>query len=241
MAILYIIPTPIGNLEDITLRAIRILKNVDALACEDTRKTRILLQHYDIPLPHPCFSYHEHNEYKAGKGILNLLQQGKTVALCTDGGMPGISDPGYRIISEALDANFSVEVLPGPSAVPTALIRSGLPTSTFIFKGFAPKKPGQRQRFLEADRDSEHTLIIYETAVRIVSLLTDAVDILGDRFAAVCFELTKLHERVYRAYLSELPSLLTQQDELKGELTVIITGSKQKFRNPERNKDDKRV
>jgi len=144
---LILIATPIGNLEDLTYRAARVLKEVDALACEDTRRTRTLLNHYDIPKPRTLLSYHEHNEKKAGMRILGLLDDGLTVALVSDGGCPGISDPGYRIINAAIDAGHSIEVLPGPSAPPMALLMSGLPPSSFTFLGFPPRKSGARQRF----------------------------------------------------------------------------------------------
>jgi 16S rRNA (cytidine1402-2'-O)-methyltransferase len=224
---LYIIATPIGNLEDMSFRAVRILKEVDALACEDTRVTRKLLNHYDIPKPSLMFAHHEHNEVRSAPGIEKLLEEGKTVALCSDGGFPGISDPGYRLVS-LVARNHEIIVIPGPSAVPTALLASGLPSSSFLFRGFPPKKTGQRKNFLLADADLAHTLIYFESPLRIVDLLSDALESLGDRQAGVCIEMTKKFERVYRGYLTDIIDEM-QSDALKGEITVVIAGNNKKF------------
>lgn len=229
MGILYLIATPIGNLEDISYRAVRILKEVDVLACEDTRVTRKLLNHYEIPKPSMMFSHHQHNEKRSAPGIIQLLEDDKTVALCTDGGYPGISDPGYHLLHQAADAGHEIVVVPGASAVPTALLASGLPSSSFIFRGFPPKKTGQRCNFLEKDADLAHTLIFFESPQRILDLLEDAQKVLGDRKAAVCMELTKKFERVFRGYLSCLIEDL-KSDVLKGEITVVIAGNHKKFR-----------
>ncbi len=172
---LVVIATPIGNLEDLTFRAKRVLGEVDALACEDTRHTRIILERYEIPRAKTVFSYHEHNEHRAAERILGLLDAGLTVGLCSNAGYPGISDPGYVIVSRAVERGFRVEVIPGASAVPTALLASGLPTSSFTFKGFPPRKPGKRLHFLEAERDMPHTLISLRSAHRVGALLQAAL------------------------------------------------------------------
>ena len=163
---LIVVATPIGNMEDITFRAVRTLGEVDALACEDTRRTRKILQHYEIRRPPIVISYREHTEQRAGARILGLLEQGKSVALCSDAGYPGVSDPGYRIISAALDLGYLVEVLPGAGAVSAALVASGLPTSSYTFKGFPPRKRGRRRRFLEMEADSSHTMVLFESPHR---------------------------------------------------------------------------
>jgi 16S rRNA (cytidine1402-2'-O)-methyltransferase len=228
MAVLYIIATPIGNLEDITLRAVRVLGEIDALACEDTRRTRILYEKHGIKSPPTIFSYREQNEAAAGARIVGLLDQGLSVGLCSDAGYPGISDPGYRIIPEAIGHGHEVVVVPGASAVDLALLSSGLPTSSFTFKGFPPKKPGQRKRFLEMEREAPHTLVFYESPFRIQKLLADALEVLGNRLAAVCIELTKQFEKIQRGTLQEL-CLHFRDKTVKGEITVVIAGSNPKF------------
>lgn len=229
MATLYLIATPIGNLEDITHRAVRVLGEIDALACEDTRITRRIFERYGISPPATIFPYHEHNEEHAGKRILGLLANGSSVGLCTDGGCPGISDPGYRIIVACYEAGHAVEVLPGASAVATALLLSGLPSSSYTFKGFPPRKPGPRKRFLEQERELPHTLVIFESPFRLRALLADAHAVLGNRMAAVCMELTKKFEQVHRGHLSELMAQF-EKKEVRGEVTVVIAGSHPKFR-----------
>jgi 16S rRNA (cytidine1402-2'-O)-methyltransferase len=228
---LFVIGTPIGNLEDLTLRALRVLGEVDALACEDTRRTRRIFERHSVPSPRFIFSYHEHNEERATRKIIELLGEGLSVGLCTNAGMPAISDPGYDAISQAVEAGFRVEVIPGPSAVETALVVSGLPASSYVFKGFPPRKPGPRKRALEIERDLPHTLVFFESPHRIGKLLADALEVLGDRKAAVCVELTKMFEQVDRAYLSELASRYADV-EVKGEVTVVIAGNHPKFRPP---------
>lgn len=225
---LYIIATPIGNMEDISYRAVRILSEVDALACEDTRVTKNILHRYEIPFPTQIFSYHEHNELRAADKIIELLNTGQSVALCTDAGNPGVSDPGYRAIAKAKDLNLPVDIIPGPSAVTTALLASGLPTSSFLFKGFPPRKEGQRQRFLELEKELPHTLIFFESKHRIVKFLTSALTVLGNRQCAVCIELTKKFEQVVRGYLSEVMEQLSTTN-IKGEITVVIAGNHPKF------------
>ncbi len=225
---LYLVAGPIGNLEDITYRAVRILGEVDVLACEDTRETRKILDRYEIKPPERIIAYHEHNEAKAGSVILECLESGKDCALMTDAGYPGISDPGYRIVSACVERGIEVCVLPGPGAVPTALVVSGLPSSSFTFKGFPPRKPGERKRFLEMDKELPHTLVFFESPHRIGSFLKCASEVLGDRSAAVCVELTKKFERVIRGYLSELASQYEEKTE-RGEITVVIAGNNRKF------------
>ena len=220
---LIVVATPIGNMEDITFRAVRTLGEVDALACEDTRRTRKILQHYDIRRPPEVISYREHNEQRAGARILRMLEEGKAVALCSDAGYPGVSDPGYRIVSEVLDLGYRVEVLPGAGAVTAALVASGLPTSSYTFKGFPPRKRGRRLRFLEMEAASGHTLVFFESPLRAATLLEEAQEVLGDRMAAVCIDLTKKFERVERGYLSDLTERLRDR-ESKGEVTIVIAG-----------------
>jgi len=225
---LFIVATPIGNLGDITHRALATLGAVDVLACEDTRRTRTIYEHYSLPRPGTILSYHEHNEEQAGERILALLRQGRTVALCSDSGTPGISDPGYRIVSAAVEAGITVEMLPGASAVDMALVLSGLPTSTYTFKGFPPRQPGKRASFLAAEKDAPHTLVFYESPFRVGVLLRDALTAYGDRRAAVCLELTKKFEKVSRGYLADLAAEYGGQP-VKGEVTVVIAGNHPKF------------
>lgn len=227
-ATLYIAATPIGNMDDITFRAIRLLKDTDVLACEDTRYTRKIFTRHQIQLPKIIFSYHEHNEGKAGNKILKFLQEGKNVVLCSDAGTPGLSDPGYRIISAALQAGHHVDIIPGASAVTAALLASGLPTSSFTFKGFPPRKGGQRKRFLAMEKDVPHTLIFFESPHRVEVFLKEAGDIFGDRLAAVCIDLTKMYEEVHRGYLDELGQLFSGK-KIKGEVTIVVSGSNPKF------------
>ena len=232
MASLYLVPTPIGNLEDMTYRAVRILTETSALACEDTRRTRVLLEHYGIPKPKTLFSYHEHNEHAAGKRILGLLDAGAAVAVCTNAGYPGVSDPGFRIAAMALDAGHEVISLPGSSAVHVALMQSGLPSSSYVFKGFPPRKTGARRRFLAMEADLPHTVVLYESPYRIGALLADALEELGNRKAAVCIELTKMFEDVRRGFLADLAEAFSKT-KVKGEITVVIAGNHPKFFGPD--------
>lgn len=233
MGMLIVIATPLGNMEDLSHRAQRMLGEVDALACEDTRMTRRIFERYAIQTPRTLFSYHEHNEEQSGKRILGLLNEGLKVGVCSDGGMPGISDPGYRIISSAYEAGHDVDVIPGASACDTALVLSGLPTSSFTFKGFPPRKSGALLRFFEEERDRPHTLVLYESPFRLGKCLAAAHDALGDRQAAVCFELTKKFQRAERGWLSDLAEQFADK-KVKGEITVVIAGNNPKFcRNTE--------
>ncbi|OGG46332.1 MAG: 16S rRNA (cytidine(1402)-2'-O)-methyltransferase [Candidatus Handelsmanbacteria bacterium RIFCSPLOWO2_12_FULL_64_10] len=232
MSTLYVIATPIGNLEDMTFRAVRALGEVDALACEDTRTTRAIFERYQIPRPKTIFSYHEYNEESAGQRILGLLRGGASVALCTDGGYPGVSDPGYRIVSASVEAGFRVEVLPGAGAVATALVASGLPTSSYTFKGFPPRKPGPRRRFLGMEREAPHTLVLFESPYRVGRFLADACEVLGNRRAAVCVELTKKFEEVRRGFLRDLEEQF-REAKIRGEVTIVIAGNSPKFAKQE--------
>ena len=220
---LFVVATPIGNLEDVSLRALRVLGEVGALACEDTRRTRRIYEKHDVPSPKTIFSYREHNEESAGTRILRLLNEGVSVALCSDAGYPGISDPGYRIVSAVTEQGYRVEVVPGASAVDTALVASGLPMASYTFKGFPPRRSGPRVRWLESERDSVHTLVIFESPRRVEKLLSDAHKALGDRRAATCIELTKKFEEVHRGTLSELRETFANK-HVRGEVTVVIDG-----------------
>ncbi len=198
---LYLVATPIGNLGDITLRALEILRTVDYVASEDTRKTGLLLKHFEIKKPQIAF--HEHNEAQAGARIAGILRQGQSVALVTNAGTPGISDPGYTLVRRALADNIGVTMAPGPTGLIMALVLSGLPVHSFTFRGFPPRKPGPRRRFLAVDKDAPHTLIFYESPYRLEALLADALAMYGDRPAALANDRTKLYERVERGTLSE--------------------------------------
>jgi 16S rRNA (cytidine1402-2'-O)-methyltransferase len=219
---LYLVATPIGNLGDISLRALETLRAADIVASEDTRKTGLLLAHHDIKKP--LMSFHEHNEQRAGERILRLLAEGQTVAVVTDAGTPGISDPGFTLVRRAIDEGLEFTMIPGPAALIMALVLSGLPTHAFTFRGFAPRKPGARRRFLAVDRDSPHTLIFYESPYRLQAFLAAALEVYGDRRAAIANDLTKLFESVQRGSLSELASTLGEA-KLRGEYVVVIEGA----------------
>ncbi len=227
---LHVVATPIGHLGDLTPRAREALGQADLIACEDTRRTWGLLSACGIRRPE-MLSYRQGNEERAGRQIVAALQDGRTVALCSDGGYPGISDPGYRLIRLVLSEGLPLDVLPGASAVELALLYSGLPTSSFTFKGFAPRKPGALHRFFADEREAGHTLIVFESPFRIGAALRAALAALGDRQAAVCIELTKQFERVQRGFISEL---LPQFDgrPVKGEITLVIAGANPKFCRP---------
>ena len=218
---LYLVATPIGNLGDISLRALETLRQVDLVASEDTRKTGLLLKHFDIHKPQIAFF--EHNEKRAGPKIIEALQAGKTVALVTNAGTPGISDPGFTLVRDAIDAGIAVTMIPGASALIMALVLSGLPAHSFTFRGFPPHKGGPRRRFLAVDQDAPHTLVFYESPYRLARFLEDALAVYGDRQAAVTNDLTKLFETVHRGSLSELRAIF-QTTEPRGEYTVVIAG-----------------
>lgn len=217
---LFLVGTPIGNLEDITLRALRVLKEVDLIACEDTRQTQKLLTHYNIGTP--TISYHEHNEMTRSAELVKKLEEGAQVALVTDAGMPGISDPGYRLIALAIRHHIPVVPVPGPAAFLAALVASGLPTDSFRFSGFLPAKHGHRRELLESIKDSPRTQVFYEAPHRIREALEDVVAVLGpDRPAVLAREVTKLHEEYLRGRAEEILEAVKSR-ELKGEITLLI-------------------
>jgi len=224
MSILYVVATPIGNLEDISLRALRTLREVKLIAAEDTRRTRRLLVTYDIRTP--MTSYHERNKRSKLGYILGCLEDGD-VALVSNAGMPSISDPGYELIVEANQRSIPVVPIPGPSVVITALVVSGLPTDRFIYLGFLPHRAGSRRRFLESVADEPATMVILETPHRLLAALNDVLLILGDRKVAVCRELTKIHEEVFRGTISQAIEHFT---EPRGEFTLVIEGRGKKDR-----------
>lgn len=221
---LYIVATPIGNLEDITLRALKTLKEVDIIACEDTRVTRKLLSKYDIEKP--LVSYHEYNEQQKARELISLLESGKNIALVSDSGTPGISDPGYRIVTLASQKGIEVIPVPGPCAAIAALSVSGLPTTRFAFFGFLPKSPKRRKEFLESIREYPETLVFYESPNRILETLKDIIEILGDRNVSISRELTKVFEESLKGKASSVLETLSQRQSIKGEITVVVEGKR---------------
>ncbi|HZQ68058.1 MAG TPA: 16S rRNA (cytidine(1402)-2'-O)-methyltransferase [Terriglobales bacterium] len=218
---LYVVATPIGNLEDISYRAVRVLKEVELIACEDTRQTHKLLSHYGISTR--TVSYHEHNEAERAAELQAEFERGSRIALVTDAGMPGISDPGYRLISVAIGQGVPVIPIPGAAAFLSALVASGLPTDSFRFHGFLPAKTGQRRQHLEEIRDSQVTEVFYEAPHRIREALEDVAQILGpDRHVVIGRELTKLHEEFLRGRVKEVLAILSARGEVKGEITLLI-------------------
>ena len=217
---LYLVATPIGNLEDITHRALRVLKEVDLIACEDTRHTRYLLNHYGIKTK--MLSYHEHNERERAAELSALLESGASVAVVSDAGTPGISDPGFRLVNDAIKTGARVVPVPGPAAFIAALVASGLPTDEFFFGGFLPARSAQRRARLMEMRSFDSTLIFYEAPHRIAQTLRDAREILGEREAAVARELTKIHEEVARGRLSDLAARFAAEDAARGEMVLVI-------------------
>jgi len=218
---LYLVATPIGNLEDITLRALRVLKEVDLIACEDTRQTLKLLSHYGIHTR--TVSYHEHNEMTKAAELVVDLEGGAKIALVTDAGMPGISDPGFRLIALAIRHHVPVVPIPGASAFLAALVASGLPTDSFRFSGFLPAKSGQRRKLLESVKDSPRTQVFYEAPHRLLETLSDVVELLGnDRHVVVAREVTKLHEEFLRGRAAEILEQLKARGDVKGEITLLI-------------------
>ncbi|HLK06134.1 MAG TPA: 16S rRNA (cytidine(1402)-2'-O)-methyltransferase [Candidatus Acidoferrum sp.] len=216
---LYLVGTPIGNLEDITLRALRILKESDEIACEDTRHTQKLLSHYEISKP--LVSYHEHNEMTRAPELVVAMEQGAKIALVSDAGTPLVSDPGYRLVTLCNRHQIPVIPIPGPSALLAALSASGLPNEEFLFVGFLPARTGERRRALERLRLEDRTLILYEAPHRVAETITDALEILGERPACLAREVTKLHEEFRRATLSELSASL-EEKPVRGEITLLI-------------------
>lgn len=222
-AALYLVPTPIGNREDITLRALRVLREADLIACEDTRTTGHLLSLYGIQAKR-LVSCHEHNEQQRVREIATLIEEGKSVAYCSDAGMPAISDPGYRIVHEAIQRQLNIIPLPGASASLTALMASGLPTNQFIFVGFPPHKKG-RKTFLSAIAEHKCTVILYESPYRVVHLLVELLEYAGaERHIVVARELTKVYEEFVRGSVAEVLENFRQRQAIKGEFVVILQG-----------------
>jgi 16S rRNA (cytidine1402-2'-O)-methyltransferase len=222
---LYVVSTPIGNRDDITLRALRILKEADLIAAEDTRHTGLLLRHFGIQTP--LTSYFEGNELKKKEFILSQLKQGNQIALVSDAGTPGISDPGFRLIQTAIENQISIVPIPGPSAVIAALSVSGLPTDAFLFKGFFPHKSKKRKDLLKQLEEIRETLIFYESPHRLSETLKDIFEILGDREMVLTRELTKVYEEVLRGKVSEIKNQIGER-KLKGEMTLVISGKTRK-------------
>lgn len=224
---LHIVATPIGNLADLTPRALEAFKAASLIACEDTRRTWQLLTHFGIPRPE-MISYRQGNEERIAERVISAIESGREVVLCSDGGYPGISDPGYRLVRECAARNVPYEVIPGASAVNVALLMSGLSTSSFTFRGFPPRGPGAIRNWFAEDKDKEHTLICFESPFRVGATLEAAAEVLGDREAAVCIELTKMHERVSRGYLADLAKEFAGA-KVKGEVAIVIAGNNPKF------------
>jgi 16S rRNA (cytidine1402-2'-O)-methyltransferase len=221
--VLYLIPTPIGNLEDITYRAVRLLREVDLIACEDTRRTGVLLDHYDVDTP--TTSYHVHNEREKTPELLTRMRAGRDVALVSDAGSPGISDPGFYLTRACWDEDIEVEALPGPTALIPALTASGLPCDRFVFEGFLPKKKGRQTR-LEMLSADPRTVVVYEAPYRLLRTLDDLADHFGpDREAAVGRELTKTFEEIERGTLTEVRAYFAAYEKLRGECVIVVRGA----------------
>jgi 16S rRNA (cytidine1402-2'-O)-methyltransferase len=220
---LYVVATPIGNLEDITLRAIKTLSSVDLIAAEDTRHTGRLLRHYHIDTP--LISCHEHNEQQRTPELIDKIRDGKAVVLVTDAGTPTVSDPGYRLVRSVIDQGLEVFPIPGVSAAVTALCASGLPTDAFVFQGFTPKKKGKRGELLDDLANEPRTLVFFESPRRVTALLDDIRSAMGDRQAVLARELTKLHEEFIRGRLSEIQARLAERSQIKGECTLLVAGA----------------
>ena len=222
---LYLVATPIGNLGDISLRALETLRAVDVIVSEDTRKTGMLLKHFEITKPQ--VSFREDNESRALPKVMELLLAGKDVALVTDAGTPSVSDPGFVLVRSALAENIQISTIPGATALIAALVLSGLAVHSFTFRGFPPRKQGARRRFLEVDCESPHTLIYYESPHRLTAFLEDALLVYGDRPAAIANDLTKKFETMYRGTLQELVDKF-KQEKILGEYVVVIGGAEKK-------------
>lgn len=235
---LHVVATPIGNLGDLSPRGLEAFKSATLIACEDTRRTWQLLTHFGVPRPE-MISYRQGNEERTTERIVEAVQAGAEVVLCSDGGYPGISDPGYRLIRTCARKGVPYDVIPGASAVNVALLMSGLSTSSFTFRGFPPRGPGALRNWFAEDKDREHTLVCYESPFRIGPTLAAAYEVLGDREAAVCIELTKLHERVSRGYLSDLAREFADK-KVKGEVALVIAGNNPKFARTRKNPEEPR-
>lgn len=221
---LFLVPTPIGNLKDITLRALEILRGVDIIAAEDTRQTLKLLNHFEIKKK--LMSYHKHNEMSKGQDIINILKNGESVAIVTDAGTPGISDPGEVIVRNCIKENIRFEVLPGATAITTALVYSGLDTTRFLFRGFIPRESKERKILLEEVSEVKDTIIFYESPHRIISTLYFLRENLGNRKIALCKELTKLHENIIRGNIEDVIIEL-EGESIKGEFVIVVEGKTQ--------------
>ena len=230
MAKLKIVGTPIGNLGDLSPRAVEAFRAASLVACEDTRRTWQLLAHIGVPRPE-MVSYRQGNEERAGRIVVEAVLAGRETVLCSDGGCPGISDPGYRLMRECAKRGIEYEVVPGPCAALVALLASALPTSSWTFRGFPPRGPGAIRNWFAADAGAPHTTILYESPFRTAATLKAALDVLGDREAAVCIELTKLHERTCRGWLSDLAAQYAANAP-KGEVAIAIAGANEKFMRP---------
>jgi 16S rRNA (cytidine1402-2'-O)-methyltransferase len=221
---LTLVPTPIGNLEDLTYRAVNVLKTADVIACEDTRRTRQLLAHYKIKPPR-LLAHHQGNEHSSVPGLLKLLGSGQHLVYVSDSGMPTIADPGFLLTQAAVAAGIPVQALPGASAVTTALAGAGLPTARFTFLGFLPRKRGEQERLLQRFKETPEALVLYESPQRLLKTLDVAAATLGPRNACLCRELTKLHQEYLRAPLPELQEQLAARGGIKGECVLIIAGA----------------
>lgn len=223
---LYIVSTPIGNLEDITLRALRTLKEIDLIAAEDTRRTKRLLNHYQIKTP--LTSYFEHSGFKKAQFLISQLKKGNDIAIVSEAGTPTISDPGYKLTKLAIENNIDVIPIPGATALIAALSASGLPTDSFIFEGFIPRKSGKRRSFFLSLKDQPKTLIFYESPRRLLSALTDLLEVLGDRKIVIARELTKIFEEMIQGTISDVIEHL-QDKTIKGEITILVSGTPPPF------------
>lgn len=222
---LYIVPTPVGNLEDITLRALRVLKEADLILAEDTRTSRVLLNHYDIH--NQLESYHKYNEHGKLESVANRLRGGESVALISDAGTPGISDPGFLIVRECVRLGIDVQCLPGATAVIPALVASGIPCDRFVFEGFLPQKKGRTSRIATLSEETR-TMVFYESPYRIVKALTQLAEVMGtDRHVAVCREISKIHEECVRGTLAEAIAHFTAH-EPRGEFVIVLAGKPEK-------------
>lgn len=219
---LLVCATPVGNLEDVTLRVLRVLNEVDVIVAEDTRVTKKLLNRYKIKTP--LESYHEHNQVKKAKELVDRLERGLCVALVSDAGMPGLSDPGYKLIRACIDSDIDIEVLPGPFAGVAALVASGLPTDCFVFQGFLPRKRAQRTTRLRELSQEKGTLVFYESCHRIKDLLEDALEVLGERQIALARELTKRFEEIIRGDIGQVLAIVKER-KLKGEIVLVVAGA----------------
>lgn len=225
---LYVVATPVGNLEDVTLRALRVLKEVDLIAAEDTRHTRKLLTHYGVTTP--LTSYYDQIEASKAPALIAQLQAGKTIALVSDAGTPGIADPGYRLVKGAVEAGIPVVPIPGPSTVTALLSVGSLPTDRFVFEGFLPAKPTQRRKTIQNLKREERTLLFFESAQRLLDTLQDIADVFGDRPIVIGRELTKMYEEILRGSVGELRTRL-QSRELKGEIALLVGGATEQESN----------